>query len=448
MRCLTCEYPLWDLKPGPCPECGEPFDPTNHEFRVGAVRFCCPHCDQAYYGDGEGGHLQPRSFDCVQCGTRIDEAECIVRPLEGGSREDVVTPGRVPWFDDSIGRFKRFLRTAGWSMTRPAALGEQLPETVGIASGLGFYALVQLAVVITTVVTYAVIFGLMLANLRGGGGPPGIAVAPAAIFSILMLMAGFGVAFLGFFVLGGIVHGVLRLGGTTRGGYGRTVAALGFGTGPLLLGAVPLLGTWCLGSVGGIWAIVSTILVLMGAQRVSGLRATLAVLAPVAVGVLLYIGFFALIILGNARPVGAGPAPAVFTMTSSTDVASAWVGVDPLPDVTAAAMQFPAVFDAEAETIDIAGTGYSGWCQRRVLVLRTADGTIIQATYDPITAGCSIRTATANGSGMSTTQPATVNDIHRSLQNEIGAAGGVPDLPLDIVERWVALSKAAPVEGE
>ncbi|MFM1833419.1 MAG: hypothetical protein RLZZ461_1735, partial [Planctomycetota bacterium] len=25
MRCLKCEYPLWDLKPGPCPECGEPF---------------------------------------------------------------------------------------------------------------------------------------------------------------------------------------------------------------------------------------------------------------------------------------------------------------------------------------------------------------------------------------------------------------------------------------
>ena len=285
MRCLKCEYPLWDLKPGPCPECGSPFDPTEHEFLPGSVRFCCPHCDQAYYGDGEKGHLQPRSFACVQCGEVIDESECVIRPLEGGSHSDDVTL-RTPWFDDSIGFVKRFLRTVGWSMTKPVRLGRELPPTLGMGSGVAFYAITQGLVVLGTLITMAVWFGIFVASMVGqggaaGGGGPGV-LGMTVSFTSVVTIAGYVVSILGLIVSGALVHLVLRIGGETRGGIGRTIAALGFGTGPLVLSAIPFLGTWCLGSVGGIWSLVSMIIVLKGAQRVSGLRASLAVLTPIA----------------------------------------------------------------------------------------------------------------------------------------------------------------------
>ncbi len=316
MRCLKCEYPLWDLKPGPCPECGEPFDPTQHEFRPNAVRFCCPHCDQAYYGDGEGGHLQPRSFDCVGCGTRIDESECIVRPLEGADRELSVHPGRAPWFDDSIGWFKRFLKTIGWSMTAPARLGRELPVTMGMGSGIAFFTAVQGIVLMVSVLTLAVIFGLMMANLGVLGGPRG-AIAMMLAVTVFTVGGGFLAAIIGLLVGGALVHGVLRIGGPTRGGIGRTIAAVGFGTGPTLLAAIPLLGTWCLGTVGGIWAIVSTILVLAGAQAVSGFRASIAVLAPVGLAMALYAAVFVamMTMTGGTAPAGGGPLPAGVTAT-------------------------------------------------------------------------------------------------------------------------------------
>ena len=96
MKCRTCDYPLWNIAPGPCPECGSVFDPSEFEFPVGRVRFCCPHCDQAYFGDGDGGHLVPSAFECVGCGRSIDESECTVRPVEGYDEADLEVAS-VPW---------------------------------------------------------------------------------------------------------------------------------------------------------------------------------------------------------------------------------------------------------------------------------------------------------------------------------------------------------------
>ena len=48
----------------------------------GAVRFCCPHCDQAYAGTGARGELVPRRFNCVRCARSIEMDEMVVRPVE------------------------------------------------------------------------------------------------------------------------------------------------------------------------------------------------------------------------------------------------------------------------------------------------------------------------------------------------------------------------------
>jgi hypothetical protein len=451
MRCLKCEYPLWDLKPGPCPECGEPFDPTSHQFRSNAVRFCCPHCDQAYYGDGEGGHLQPRSFDCVGCGTRIDESECVVRPLEGGSHEDAVHPGRAPWFDDSIGWFKRFLKTLGWSMTAPARLGRELPVTMGMGSGIAFFVSVQAIVLITTALTFAVIFGLMMANLQGGGGgPAGAALPISLVFMVIAGGGGFLAAIVGLLIFGAIVHAVLRIGGATRGGIGRTIAAVGFGTGPSILAAIPLLGTYCLSTVGGIWAIVSTILVVSGAQAVSGLRATIAVLSPVVILIAAYVIFLVSVFAGIGGGVAPAPgvaAPLAFGTGSGLpdDPAFVFHGISPLPDPATAAAMMPQVFDANAESIDLVGNGYAGWCQAGELILRRDDGGMLHAALGPDARSLTI-VFTEDGlnggrTSVSPFPPVDASDIRDAIVDQLGNGTRVgEDLTVESMQAWIDLT--------
>ena len=83
MRCRTCDYPLWNLKTRQCPECGSQFSPVEYDFRPNTVRFCCPHCEQAYYGTDSRGHLEPRSFACVTCGEHLSMREMVLLPAEG-----------------------------------------------------------------------------------------------------------------------------------------------------------------------------------------------------------------------------------------------------------------------------------------------------------------------------------------------------------------------------
>ncbi len=98
MRCKQCDYRLWNLRRRDCPECGSPFKPSDYEFVINSVRFCCPHCNQAYYGTGEFGHLVPIEFDCASCGTHIHMDETIVLPTEN-VREEQTQVDQNPWLD-------------------------------------------------------------------------------------------------------------------------------------------------------------------------------------------------------------------------------------------------------------------------------------------------------------------------------------------------------------
>jgi len=186
--------------------------------------------------------------------------------------------------------------------------------------------------------------------------------------------------------------------------------------------------------------------VLKGAQRVSGLRASLAVLAPIVLLVAVYIGVLATLFIGTARVGAAGVGP-VMPIAPTTDVTAAWAGLDSVPDPASAAAEFPGVFDADAETIAISGIGYAGWCQRRVLVLRLADGTIVQASFDPISNACRFNLMDANGQrSTALSQPASVESIHYFLQDKIKDTGGNLDLPVETIDRWVLLSRTVPYD--
>lgn len=95
MNCKTCDYALWNLRTRVCPECGSSFNVADFEWRPGAVRFCCPHCNQAYYGTDAKGHLVPPEFECIACGQSITMEEMVLLPAEGVRSEDT-SPRSVP----------------------------------------------------------------------------------------------------------------------------------------------------------------------------------------------------------------------------------------------------------------------------------------------------------------------------------------------------------------
>ena len=67
MRCKTCDYQLWNLRSRQCPECGTAFRVSDYDFVPNSVQFCCPHCNQIYYGTSARGQLVPPAFTCVSC---------------------------------------------------------------------------------------------------------------------------------------------------------------------------------------------------------------------------------------------------------------------------------------------------------------------------------------------------------------------------------------------
>ena len=122
MRCRTCDYLLWNLRSRICPECGSGFRPSEFEFAPSSVQFCCPHCNQSYYGTGEKGRIVPRAFDCVTCEQRIDLDEMVLLPSVG-LEEHQTRAERVPWLERRrLGVVKAWFSTVRGSMTHPTRM--------------------------------------------------------------------------------------------------------------------------------------------------------------------------------------------------------------------------------------------------------------------------------------------------------------------------------------
>lgn len=137
MRCRSCDYALWNLPPGRCPECGEPFKPSDFDFVVGHVRFLCPHCRQVYYGDDKRGQLQPQSFKCVQCGNAVDVDDTILLPAEGvGEYESQASLLPMDRWRE-IGIMRALARTLGDVIVRPGALGRRINNGSRLDVALG-----------------------------------------------------------------------------------------------------------------------------------------------------------------------------------------------------------------------------------------------------------------------------------------------------------------------
>ena len=388
MHCLKCDYPLWNLAPGSCPECGTQFKPTDCEFPVGQARFCCPDCDQAYYGDGPEGHLQPSEFECVSCNRHLTEDDCIIRPLEG---EDEIASRVAPWFQPNLGLFSRFFRTCGWAMVRPVQLANGTPLANSTVTAMGFMALIQflgLAIGAFPLLAIALAAPLISGNGMGFG---------VAMLGVLLFAGGSMLSSIAIILLNACVaHLVLACTGRLQHGLGRTVTLCCLGSGPAILVAIPCLGPYCGSYVSGVWMIVSTILVLSNGQRVSGWRASVAVLAFPTILVALGVAALLFLNLGSAVPAGVGVVmprtgsamkaltaePTVLISDHTQEIAEALRIVvrdsDPeSPEVflTAVDRLVPGLLPVgTADLISIDGNGFRGWRNSEMLLL-TVPGT-------------------------------------------------------------------------
>lgn len=131
MRCPTCEYALWNVRGRTCPECGNAFNPEQAHLTPNLVQFCCPGCDQCYYGTDEHGLPVPRLFTCVRCGERCSLAENLVlRPVAGIDEHQIEQSGAVPWTRrDSLGLWKAWRLTLWRCIVAPSRIGRGLRGT-------------------------------------------------------------------------------------------------------------------------------------------------------------------------------------------------------------------------------------------------------------------------------------------------------------------------------
>ncbi len=280
MFCKGCGYRLWNLAARRSPECGRPFVPSEFEFVPSSVQFCCPHCGQPYYGTDPQGLLVPRSFDCVKCHTRVHLDEMLVLPAPNVDEQQTV-PQRMPWLDRRTrGRVHAWFSTVGMALVSPLRLMRALPPNAPAGPAWLFALTATIPVALLGCGTLGI---LMFGMAPFRAGPPRL-LAVLAGFAM-----GWGLLAAVFLVAGLVTHGLLRLTGATAHGLGRTYQALCYSTGANIVSAIPCVGYY----VGWIWWVVSAVLMVKEAQRVHGLRATIAVLTTPVLAVAGFIGLAA-----------------------------------------------------------------------------------------------------------------------------------------------------------
>ena len=313
MHCRNCDYPLWNLTTGICPECGVVFAPSEFEFVPNSVRFCCPQCQQTYYGTGAKGHLVPRAFVCVKCGTAIDMDRMVLLPAEGVV-EARTKPDANPWLErKDRGFFKAWIATVVKSLAGQAPLMRGLGDQVRPGEAWGFALLTLLAWLGVGVALP--FFGFaVFASLSSASR------ASAAIATASGVTLGIAAVWLTLVVLWGLsTHGLLRVTGGARHTLGRSFEAILYSSGMTLSMAVPLLGAYCGAWFVIPWWIVSAILMITFGQKVHGGRATLAVVSfPATVFVLIVVAYFGFMSYTVTRMQTMGPGTAWSTGSSAT----------------------------------------------------------------------------------------------------------------------------------
>ncbi len=275
MRCRGCEYELWNMKPGTCPECGRKWQFDEFRFHPLAAQFLCPHCDHAYGGTDNQGLPTPRAFICSGCSEPIDldQMRALPAPNTDGS---TAMDDEFPWRDiERLGKWRAFWRTVGLSMSNPTRVGRMLPERSSFRSALIFSLLCGTITIVSS--ASPIVFMIGFSNQQFSSGLEYVLQFLAIFFAVVL-----GFAILAQILLllwGSCAHGILRISGGVHRPLRDSLSSTLFCTGPFLISAIPCCGFYIF-LVSVIWMGVAMIHALASLQRVSRLRASIAVLAP------------------------------------------------------------------------------------------------------------------------------------------------------------------------
>jgi hypothetical protein len=285
MRCPGCDYPLWNLTARLCPECGRPFKPSDFDFIANSVRFCCPHCNQAYYGTGPRGHLEPVEFDCATCHRHIHMDEMVLLPTEG-VKEEQTEVDTIPWLVRAkIGRVRAFLSTIGRALFEPGRLARVTPEGSPVGPAWGFSILANVACVALGALPALVLFPLIFLTAGPRGASAGAASFLLGGFAFVFVLAMACLAVL-YPLWGFVAHAVLRVTGPTKGGTAASVRTLCYASGANALTAIPCIGVY-LSVPGVLWTAISAAIMLRIVHGVGWFRAFVAALTlPIGVAAL------------------------------------------------------------------------------------------------------------------------------------------------------------------
>jgi hypothetical protein len=250
MRCLQCDYPLWNVRDRRCPDCGTNFAPSERNFERGGVRFLCPHCATGYFGTSAEGHLVPRRFACVKCAQEIDMDEMIVAPLD----EAAYATAAPSEFGNRWLERRHAIRDYFWALReillRPAQFGRSLPLAAPLAPAAGFFGIgVAISMTVNLLAQACIVgifTGVLTAFAPNAANPFGATSVAQQFFQGLAF--GIGLSFVSFVVESALAHLLLRNAGTRAGRVdyrrGSQVYLYGTGAGLALLSLqnVPCLG--------------------------------------------------------------------------------------------------------------------------------------------------------------------------------------------------------------
>lgn len=173
----------------------------------------------------------------------------------------------VPWERlDVFGFFPGIWETIKRAMLRPTAFFQAMPVGAGQIKPLSFYLLIALFQIVVQMLWEMT--GIA-PGMAGEGGARGI--------SAVMLLVGYPVILtMLLYIMAVLVHGCLNLvGGATRGFEG-TFRALTYGSAPMVLTLIPLIGPF----VGAIWSLIVTFLGYKYIHRTTTAKVILAMLLP------------------------------------------------------------------------------------------------------------------------------------------------------------------------
>ncbi|MCU0689688.1 MAG: hypothetical protein MUE97_08115 [Phycisphaerales bacterium] len=268
---------MWNLAPGPCPECGAPFKPSDFNLTANACRFICPTagCGQDYYGTDGLGHLVPAEFVCVRCGQQVGMDQMRLLPTVGVD-ESLTQQDRNPWAErKQRGVVRAFVATWGKGFGSPGGLGQAVANEPSNAGAAAWFALVL------CMLYGSVGFGWLLAiiafstplrmGVQAGGSQVVMGLLKGAMAFVvpgLVLFAGLTLWGLASGVL--VNHWLLTRGGK-RISMGRMLESVYYTSPTLVLFAVPC-AYGLLGLVGLIWTGLAASFMIEGYREGDGRR--------------------------------------------------------------------------------------------------------------------------------------------------------------------------------